>query len=147
MNRGVTALGLGLSLSLVRCAAQTPLGDASATDAARDVLSSEVTDAALTEDAAVDAPDAAPFVVAPGVDDFCPGASHCASGGDGTLYVGVGRASINPTFVETRWTDSNGNGLYEPGEPFVDTNGNGEFDGTWIAGFSSGRPATCSGDM
>ncbi len=67
-------------------------------------------------------------------------------GGDGVLYVGVARGLINPTFVDREWTDTNGNNLYEPGEPFVDTNANGEFDGTWIAGFSSGRPATGSHD-
>lgn len=86
--------------------------------------------------------DVAAFVRYTGPDDYCPGSAHCATEGDGVLYVGAARELINPTLVESAWTDSNNNGLYESGEPFVDLNGNGLFDATWIAGFSSSRPAT-----
>ena len=38
--------------------------------------------------------------------------------------------------------DEDGDSHYDAGEPFVDTNNNGVFDAAWLAGFSSGRPAT-----
>lgn len=76
-----------------------------------------------------------------GPDDVCPGAAHCTgTAGDGKLYVGVAKQTINPTITET-WTDTNGNSQWDTGEPFVDANGNGKFDGTWIAGFGTGRAA------
>jgi hypothetical protein len=59
------------------------------------------------------------------------------------LLVGASRETINPTLVETEWEDLNGNGYWEEGdEPFTDTNNNGAFDATWIAGYGTGRPAT-----
>lgn len=144
-RRPSVALAAFSLLSLVHCS--TPSTPDAALDAASEgAVADGAQDRAPIEDAgegdADAALDAAPFVRTPGVDDQCPGAAHCAMGGDGTLSVGVARASINPTIVESQWTDANGNNLYEPGEPFVDLNGNNEFDGTWIAGFSSGRPAT-----
>lgn len=58
------------------------------------------------------------------------------------LSVGVGKQLINPTLVETEWDDANADGYYDPQtETFTDTNGNGLFDATWIAGFGNGRPA------
>ncbi len=89
-------------------------------------------------------PDAAPMPMPgfQGVDDYCPGSAHCANPGDGTLYVGVAKELINPTLVETEWTDTNTNNHYDTGEQFVDVNGNGTFDATWIAGYGNGRPAT-----
>jgi hypothetical protein len=66
-------------------------------------------------------------------------------GGGGTpgmkLQVGVGKQNINPTLGETSWTDLNDNDYWDANEPFVDTNMNGTFDATWIAGFGGGRPA------
>lgn len=58
------------------------------------------------------------------------------------LSVGVGKQLINPTLVETEWDDANGDGYWDPQtETFTDTNNNGVFDATWIAGFGNGRPA------
>ena len=72
------------------------------------------------------------------VDDFCPRTSHCGGDvADNTFYVGVGRANVNPTLVETEWSDSNSNHAWDRGEPFVDVNGNGRFEGTWMAGFGN----------
>jgi hypothetical protein len=62
------------------------------------------------------------------------------------LYVGAAKELINPTIVEGEWTDVIANNHYDPGEPFNDVNANNVFDATWIAGFSSGRPATASND-
>jgi hypothetical protein len=95
-------------------------------------------------DSSTPQPDAAtmPLPGFQGVDDYCPGSPHCPNPGDGTLYVGVDVESINPTLVETEWTDTDGNHEWTSDEPFVDTNANGEFDATWMAGFGNGRAAT-----
>jgi hypothetical protein len=145
MRRPLFAISL-VALALAHCA-PAPSPDA-APDAAFDGIAPDGApmDDVVDTDAAQDVADAAPFVRYPGVDDRCPGAAHCAMGSDGVLFVGVARALINPTFVDREWTDLNGNNLYESNEPFVDSNGNGQFDGTWIAGFSSSRPATGSHD-
>lgn len=58
------------------------------------------------------------------------------------LLVGVGKQDISPTIVESEWQDLNNNKYWEANEPFTDTNGNGKFDATWMAGFGNGRPAT-----
>ena len=59
----------------------------------------------------------------------------------GTLRVGFGRKAYTPTLVD-RWVDVNGNAKWDPSvDTFTDGNGNGVFDGYWIAGFSQGRPA------
>ena len=93
-------------------------------------------------DAGVDVPTRPPDPIPyAGPDDWCPGQDHCASAG-ATLEVGAAREDINPTLVETQWEDRNSNGLYDEGEPFTDTNGNGRFDAVWVAGYSNGRPAT-----
>lgn len=77
-----------------------------------------------------------------GPDDHCPGAAHCMPTGDHQLSAGFARVDINPALTETMWTDTNRNNAWEPGEPFVDLNGNGVFDAVWVAGFGTGRPAT-----
>lgn len=138
-HRALFVLSFTASLALLACGQTAP-----PTDVAQDATADATEDVVdVAEDVAVDSgADAGPFVVYPGVDDRCPGSAHCPTGSDGMLYVGVGRASINPTIVESMWTDVNRNNLWDNDEPFVDTNGNGEFDATWIAGFSSGRPAT-----
>ncbi|MBK9030565.1 MAG: hypothetical protein IPL61_04365 [Myxococcales bacterium] len=71
-------------------------------------------------------------------DDSCPGAAHCATAGDGTLAVGAAKRIFTPTIVET-WTDEDGDGEYDNGEPYVDANGNGVFDAYWL--FGGGRAA------
>jgi hypothetical protein len=76
------------------------------------------------------------------------GSGGMGAGGSGggimesPLMVGVGSKLINPTLVETEWDDANGDGYWDPqSETFTDTNGNGKFDATWMAGFGNGRPA------
>src|SRR5262245_29681433 len=81
--------------------------------------------------------DAAPSADAPewagfrGPDDVCPGASHCQSAGDGTLYVGVAKIVMTPEITET-WTDVDGDDNFDLGEPYVDADGDGTFDGYWL---------------
>lgn len=110
-------------------------------------------DAPAPADATVDRTDAAaadlppPFDAGPeptpytGPDDWCPGRDHCRNEGDNRLRVGVATENITPEITET-YTDANNNRRWDEGEPFVDANRNGVFDGTWIAGFGAGRPAT-----
>jgi hypothetical protein len=71
-------------------------------------------------------------------DDSCPGAAHCASAGDGVLHVGGGKRIFTPVITET-FTDENMNGEYDPGEAYVDADGDGTFDAYWL--FGGGRPA------
>ncbi|MEZ4400310.1 MAG: hypothetical protein R3B06_09850 [Kofleriaceae bacterium] len=66
-------------------------------------------------------------------DDVCPGAPHCASGGDGSLKVGAAARVFTPD-VQEHWTDLDGDSEYDPGEPFDDVNGNGRFDAYWLFG-------------
>jgi hypothetical protein len=62
------------------------------------------------------------------------------------FYVGVARQLINPTIVENEWDDANMDNSFDSGETFTDTNMNGVFDATWMAGFGTGRPATGQND-
>ena len=80
-------------------------------------------------------PDEIPLKVA----QRCPGDPGCLDQGDGKLYAGAGRRDISPK-VES-YTDTNANGIWDEGEPFVDRNGNKAFDAFWMAGFGSGRQA------
>lgn len=74
----------------------------------------------------------------------CPGSAGCEAATGAVLQVGAGRADITPDLdaAETEWTDTDGDSHWDNDEPFVDVNGNGRFDAVWIAGFSTGRPAT-----
>jgi hypothetical protein len=75
------------------------------------------------------------------------GGAGGAGGSGSPLWVGVGKQTINPTIVESQWDDKNGDGYFDPStETFTDTNGNGKFDATWMAGFGTGRPATGQND-
>ena len=81
-----------------------------------------------------------------GFDDLdfaCPGSPQCATAGDGQLLVGAARAVFTPTITET-WTDEDMDDAYDSNEPFVDANGNGEFDGIWL--FGGNNPATAIRD-
>jgi hypothetical protein len=69
----------------------------------------------------------------------CPGDPGCESAGDGVLHVGGGKRSFTPEITET-WTDLDDDDAYDAGEPFVDANGNGEFDPLWLYG--GNNPAT-----
>ncbi len=71
---------------------------------------------------------------------------------DNQLYAGVARIDITPTNFET-YSDLDGDHSFDGcitdpiaertgcEEPFDDLNGNGRFDGVWIAGFGSARAA------
>ncbi len=69
----------------------------------------------------------------------CPGSRGCELAGD-ELLAGVAAQVITPA-VET-WDDLDGDGRRDADEPFVDQDGDGEWDGYWLAGFSMGRAAT-----
>ena len=71
-------------------------------------------------------------------DDVCPGAAHCASAGDGSLEAGAAAVVFTPEILE-HWTDEDGDGQYDAGEPYDDANGNGVFDAYWL--FGGGRAA------
>lgn len=69
----------------------------------------------------------------------CPGDPDCQDQGDDVLYVGYSAQDITPE-VET-FTDLDGNGVWDAGEPYDDKNKNGMFDAYWLAGFDEGRIA------
>lgn len=61
----------------------------------------------------------------------------------GRLEVGVAARDIsaNPDDYDP-WVDVNNNNTYDPDvDTYTDRNGNGRFDGIWIAGFGTNRPA------
>ncbi len=59
-----------------------------------------------------------------------------------TLKAGFAALPITPE-VPDRWVDKNADAAYHPedGDTFTDGNGNGIFDGVWIAGFGNCRAA------
>jgi hypothetical protein len=60
----------------------------------------------------------------------------------GPLAVGFSAVPITPDIPEP-WTDKNDNGKFEKDiDTWDDRDGDGEFDGVWIAGFSAGRAAS-----
>lgn len=79
-------------------------------------------------------------------DRICPGDPSCPDEGDGVLHAGAAAVAITPdlTRYETEWTDANGDAAFLPldGDTFVDRDGDGRFDGIWIAGFGNARAAT-----
>lgn len=72
---------------------------------------------------------------------------------DDQLYAGVARMDITPEIVET-YTDLNGNNAFDGcntdptgtragcDEPYDDVDGDGHFDGVWIAGYQTHRAAS-----
>ena len=60
----------------------------------------------------------------------------------GEVLAGFAKVNLTPTSFET-WEDVDGDAHYNPesGDRFVDSNGNGEFDAIWLAGFHTSRPA------
>ncbi|MFT5357961.1 MAG: hypothetical protein ACI9KE_005198 [Polyangiales bacterium] len=83
----------------------------------------------------------------PGPNRFCPGSDDCMAAADGTLRVGASRVEITANFdedTEVMTVDVDGDNIYEPGDgdEYRDTNGNGTFDGQWIAGYGMGRAAS-----
>lgn len=73
----------------------------------------------------------------------CPGDPGCPAETPSSFEVGVGVRLANPTITEPMTVDVDGDGEYDPrdGDQYQDTNGNGRFDGVWIAGFGNPRPA------
>ncbi len=89
-------------------------------------------------------------------DQHCPGDPSCPDTGDDVLQVGAAAVEITPivrfctgtepdtsTCTETLDVDVNGNGEFDPaqGDTFHDWNGNGTFEGVWMAGFGNARGA------
>ncbi len=91
--------------------------------------------------------DAGPVDAGPFMPDLvCPGAPGCMPGGSAELQVGAAMADITPVIdasTEIQLVDTNGNGEFNPedGDTFRDVDGDGVFDGIWIAGFGSPRSA------
>ncbi len=56
------------------------------------------------------------------------------------IQAGFSQRVITPQDIES-WTDENNNGEKDSSEPYVDLNGNGKFDGTYLAGFGMNHPA------
>jgi len=63
-----------------------------------------------------------------------------AAGPPAPLAAGFAAVPITPE-VPDSWLDTNGDARRDEGEPFEDGNANGRFDGVWMAGFHSPRPA------
>ncbi len=61
----------------------------------------------------------------------------------GVLQVGVAKRDITPIMdLYDPWTDVNNNSKFDPDvDTYEDRNGNGRFDGVWMAGFNTNRPA------
>jgi hypothetical protein len=75
------------------------------------------------------------------LDRFLP--EDVAAAEPGKLEVGVAKRDITPVMeLYDPWIDVNENGKYDPGvDTYEDRNNNGKFDGIWIAGFGTNRPA------
>ncbi len=74
----------------------------------------------------------------------CPGDPSCPDSGDGKLYVGASKRKTTPALEP--FTDTNGNGFWDPGEAFTDENGNGTYDAYWLAGRDNALLATAVHD-
>ena len=59
-----------------------------------------------------------------------------------SLSAGFAALPITPTITDS-WKDVNGDARFveEDGDTYEDKNGNGQFDGVWMAGFQNQRPA------
>ncbi len=66
-----------------------------------------------------------------------------ADAAPGLIEVGVAKRDITPDFnAYDAWTDVDGNNRYDADvDTFEDRNGNGRFDGIWLAGFGNTRAA------
>ncbi len=72
----------------------------------------------------------------------CPGDPDCPDEGDDVLWAGASAVTITPTIVERMTVDANGDHFYDEDEDeFDDVDGDGKFDGVFIAGLGSPRPA------
>ena len=68
-----------------------------------------------------------------------PAAPDCASAGDGVLKVGVGEAGVHAAELRDVHRREQRPRVADVDEPYIDTNGNGKFDGVWM--FGGGRAA------
>ena len=88
--------------------------------------------------------DHAPLPFVP--DGYCPGSPGCLDEGDGVLHAGAAMLAITPdlTRIDVQTLDVNANGEFNPadGDMFEDRDGNGQFNGAWIAGFGNARAAS-----
>lgn len=76
-------------------------------------------------------------------DEACPGAASCPDEGDDVLHAGASAVEITDEIREVLTLDVDDDGEYDAADDeFGDTNANGIFDGTWIAGLGEGRAAT-----
>jgi hypothetical protein len=75
-------------------------------------------------------------------DLYCPGMAGCPTG-DGQLEAGAAAVDITPDMMNAEtFTDLDGDAIWDPEEePFEDRDGDGRFDGVWIAGFGVARAA------
>jgi hypothetical protein len=72
----------------------------------------------------------------------CPGDPDCPDEGDDVLWAGASAVTITPTIVERMTVDVDGDHFYdEDDDEFDDVDGDGKFDGVFIAGLGSPRPA------
>ena len=97
-----------------------------ATDVATDVAAEAATD--LATDVATDVPSEVAGDLAVEAEALAPA----------PVAAGVAKVDITPTF-ET-YTDTNGNHVWDAGEPIDDTNKNGKLDTLWIGGFGPRQP-------
>jgi len=77
---------------------------------------------------------------------YCPGGPDCAAAGDDVLHAGAAAIDITAdlTNADYQTLDVNGNGSFDArdGDTFMDKNGNGTYEGVWIAGYGSPRGAS-----
>jgi hypothetical protein len=74
-------------------------------------------------------------------DLVCPG-EDCPGDPAGPLEVGYAQEDITPDLAtRDTYTDENGDGQYQEGEPWTDVDGDGVFDPVLLAGFGNGRVA------
>ena len=77
---------------------------------------------------------------------YCPGGPDCAAAGDDVLNAGAAAVDITADLstADFQTVDVNGDGSFDPGDgdQFMDKNGNGAYDGVWIAGYGSARGAS-----
>jgi hypothetical protein len=64
------------------------------------------------------------------------------SSGQNDILAGFSKVDISPT-IPDGWEDVDGDKRYNPekGDTYTDGNGNGKFDGVWLAGFHQARAA------
>lgn len=74
----------------------------------------------------------------PGNADPGPGDPGTDIGPQAFVMAGAGKANIDPTFEV--YTDTNGNGRWDVGEPIQDENDNGKLDTLWLGGFGPRQP-------